>query len=91
MSSGVSERMSERYKRTSERRSEWPSTLRIDFVVIVPNVRRELMYSFEADFKFLNRFFSLFLFLNYKCLKRTLAPYRANFPVILLIFFRLVS
>ena len=28
--------MSERCERTSERRSEWPSTLRVDFIVILP-------------------------------------------------------
>ena len=33
-----SKRKRERCKRTSERRSEWPSTLRVDFVVILPNV-----------------------------------------------------
>ena len=31
--------MSERCERTSERRSEWPSTLRVDFIIILPNVR----------------------------------------------------
>ena len=31
--------MSERCERTSERRSEWPSTLRVDFTVILPTVR----------------------------------------------------
>ena len=30
--------MSERCERTSERRSEWPSTLRVDFMAILPNV-----------------------------------------------------
>ena len=30
--------MRERCERTSERRSEWPSTPRVDFVVIVPIV-----------------------------------------------------
>ena len=30
--------MSERCKRTSERRTEWPSTLRVDFIVILPTV-----------------------------------------------------
>ena len=30
--------MSERCERTSERRSEWPSTLRVDFMVNVPTV-----------------------------------------------------
>ena len=34
-----SKRMSKRYERTSERRSKWPSTLRVDFIVILPNVR----------------------------------------------------
>ena len=34
-----SEWMSERCERTSERTSEWPSTLRVDFIVILPNVR----------------------------------------------------
>ena len=28
--------MSERCERTSERRSEWPSTLRVGFIVILP-------------------------------------------------------
>ena len=32
--------MSEWCERMSERRSEWPSTLRVDFIVILPNVRR---------------------------------------------------
>ena len=31
--------MSERCKRTSERRSEWPSTLRVDFISFDPTVR----------------------------------------------------
>ena len=30
--------MSERCERTSERRSEWPSTRRVDCLVILPNV-----------------------------------------------------
>ena len=30
--------MSERCERKSERRSEWPSTLRVDFIVILPAV-----------------------------------------------------
>ena len=30
--------MSERCERTSERRSEWPSTLRVDFIVILPMI-----------------------------------------------------
>ena len=34
-----SKRMSERCKWTSERRGEWPSTLRVDFIVILPTVR----------------------------------------------------
>ena len=33
-----SKRMSEWCERTSERRSEWPSTLRVDFIVIQPTV-----------------------------------------------------
>ena len=32
--------MSERCERTSERRGEWPNTPRVDFIVILPNVRR---------------------------------------------------
>ena len=31
--------MSERCERTSERRSKWPSTLRVDLIVILANVR----------------------------------------------------
>ena len=31
--------MSERCERTSVRRSEWPSTLRVDFILILPTVR----------------------------------------------------
>ena len=31
--------MRERCKRMSERRSKWPSALRVDFLVILPNVR----------------------------------------------------
>ena len=38
-----SKRMSERCKRMSERRCEWPRTLRIDFIVILPNVRPALL------------------------------------------------
>ena len=34
----ASEVSSERCGRTSERRSEWPSTLRVDCIVILPNV-----------------------------------------------------
>ena len=33
--------MSERYERTSERRSEGLSTLRLNFIVILPTVDRE--------------------------------------------------
>ena len=36
-----SERMSERCERTSERNSEWPSTLCVDFICLLPNVRWE--------------------------------------------------
>ena len=35
-----SKRMSERCERTSERTSEWPSTLRVHFIVILPTVER---------------------------------------------------
>ena len=31
--------MSARCEQMSERRREWPNTLRIDFIVILPNVR----------------------------------------------------
>ena len=34
-----SKQMSERCERMGERRSEWPSALRADFIVILPNVR----------------------------------------------------
>ena len=37
--------MSERCERTSERRSEWPSTLRVDFISFLPNVRSLCMKS----------------------------------------------
>ena len=40
MNSGASEWVSERCERMSERRSEWPSILRVYFVVILPNVER---------------------------------------------------
>ena len=33
--------MSERCERTTERMSEWPSTLRVDFIVILPIVGRD--------------------------------------------------
>ena len=36
------ERMSEQCERTSERGSEWPSTLRVDFIVILPTVRSHI-------------------------------------------------
>ena len=31
-------RVNERCERTSDRRCEWPSTLRVDFIVILPTV-----------------------------------------------------
>ena len=34
--------MIERCERTSERRSEWPCTLRVDFIVIQPSMQCEL-------------------------------------------------
>ena len=32
--------MSERCERMTKWRSEWPNTLRVDFIVILPNVQR---------------------------------------------------
>ena len=36
--------MSERCDRTSERRSEWPSTQHVDFIAILPTVQRSIMH-----------------------------------------------
>ena len=36
----ANERVTERYERTSKRRSEWPSTLRVEFIVFQPAVER---------------------------------------------------
>ena len=42
--------MSERCERTSKRRSGWPSTLRVDFIVILPNVLRHDIRVIGADY-----------------------------------------
>ena len=44
-----SKRMSERCERTSERRSEWPSALRVEFIVILPTVRGGMAKQFLLD------------------------------------------
>ena len=39
--------MSEQCERTSEQRSKWPSALRVDFAVILPNVQH---YTISSNF-----------------------------------------
>ena len=39
-----SQRMSEQWERTSERRSKWPTTLRVNFITILPNVHCRPFY-----------------------------------------------